>query len=509
MEGLGMKPFINGRGRPGSRNLPQNSRQKRPKYFTPILSFSNPEEYVRVLSEAAQEEFKIEEAAILKFNQENEFDCWPLFFKKCDPRFHHWIVIVRMGAVECEVFPEPGDRCEIRLNTQTLGLKLNDPKWMECSRIDNPINNFALQCYDGTSLWGGFAAFQVAIPSHWGQRDPKPFDVLPLHTRGNDELPVVSLNSETKLSANLRLRISDTTKSVELQALRLAPNVSREAFLYLLEFDNPMYSTNLFDHCPHMQNPDAEGSQLSEACKAWFRNLHADQKRTYSTLLESLSCGIGFIHGASGTGKTHLALTIAAMAQAAPIAHEAASKPLQVLFLMAKNRPLTDATNKMVEIYKQLGMNNMEYMRVYNFNYELKYSRGGPEKYSTFSGVNDNQNAEFIDFEDVFQRTRPVYAPQIRTGRRTDCLAPTLREACEKLYNVRYKHDALPSRSSIDGENYESEVSSFCEENWLSVVKDKLASTHFIATTPVGASKMASFAEGAFDPVIVIIDDAS
>lgn len=489
----------NGRGPPG-RNLHQNRLQNTAIYIKPSLSFLNPEEYVRVLREATQMEFDIEQREIKRFS-EKKFSCWPLFFTTCNSNFYHWIVVVRTeAAASCEVFPEPGEHCSIQLR-----LSRDSAQWVECFRIHNPVDNFALQVHDGMSSWGSFTTFQVAVPSHWGQLHPKPFDVLPLQRHGNHKRPVVSMTLETELSASLRPRISETTKSVEMKAIVSAFKEPwpRPASLYLLGFDDPMYRTNLFEHFPHMQHPDAEGSQLPMACKRWFENLHADQKQTYKTLLESLPCGIGCIHGASGTGKTHLALTIAAMAQAVPMALKTTMKPPQILFLMAQNRPLTDAINKMIEIYKQLGMSDMSYIRMYNFNYEAKYAGDGPKKATTSPGDKDNQKAGFTDFDfgDVFGQTRPVYAPQVRTGRRTDCLAPTLREACEKLYKDKYHHDNSDSFSLLGQRQL--------QDLWLDVVREQLASTHFIATTPVGASKMASFAEGVFAPAIVIIDDAS
>lgn len=505
---------------PPGRNLRQSRRWDYLDDVQPVLSFPNPEEYVRVLKDATQREFDIEEREIGKFS-ETEFDCWPLLFKECGTEFHEWIVVVRTeGATSHEVFPEPGEHCGIRFNVQIPGVHRQDPKWLKCTRIGNPVHNFALKLYGGIYSWASFTTFQVDIPSYWGHLDPKPFDVLPLKRYPNEKLPAVSLTSETRLPSSLLPRISETTKSVELEALRDALEVSRPALLYLSGFENPMYHTNLFDQFPYMQYPNTEGSQLLEACKRWFGNLHADQKRTYSTVLASLSCGIGFIHGASGTGKTHLALTIAAMAQAVPMALETVAKPPQVLFLMAKNRPLTDATNKMVEIYKQLGMNDIEYMRMYNFNYEAEYSSERIEKRLPSSGAEDNQKAKRVDFEAIFAQTRPVYAPQIRTGRRTDCLAPTLREACEKVYTERHQQEDLAILNSLH-ESDESQISEDEKEQqikqlreklkkqWRNVVIDTLASTHFIATTPVGASKMASFANGVFDPAIVIIDDAS
>lgn len=62
--------------------------------------------------------------------------------------------------------------------------------------------------------------------------------IPPTRSPNANELLSYSLNPRAKMKMNFRLRISKTTCKVELKALKDTPNVSPEAFLYLLGYQS-------------------------------------------------------------------------------------------------------------------------------------------------------------------------------------------------------------------------------------------------------------------------------
>lgn len=381
--------------------------------------------------------------------------------------------------------------------------------WCQCRRIYNPSSDIALR----NEEWSNFATFEVLVPSTWDSLKPAPSNARSLGTSADGPPPVYSL--KYKLTANFELRISETTRNVNIDALKYAPAVSPGPSKYLLDF-SPKYHTNLFEIYPHMQDPDSTASQLPEAAKKLYRSLDESQKRAYNTVLGASPCGVSMIHGANGSGKTQLCLTIGALLLEMQSVMQ--SHPVQILLLMAKNKPLTDTANRMFALCEQLGIDTNKCIRAFNVNYEAEYSVERPtSKHQSnskhglgFTDVDTSQENAF--FDEMFSGVNAPHIPG-RNGRKTDCRMATLREACEKI--AREHEGELAGLIKNIGDAKRSSMEQAMKawkqavEAWKTWIRATLRETSFVATTPVGASKLAELAKDAFRPVLVIIDDAS
>jgi regulator of nonsense transcripts 1 len=90
--------------------------------------------------------------------------------------------------------------------------------------------------------------------------------------------------------------------------------------------------------------------------------LNEQQKAAYMHGFRKLHCGLCILPGGPGAGKTHFNLFTIAMAQSdlLPRPVMVRSKPQKrcpkVLFIVDMNCPVDDVCNRMIGLYKDLGM---------------------------------------------------------------------------------------------------------------------------------------------------------
>lgn len=109
------------------------------------------------------------------------------------------------------------------------------------------------------------------------------------------------------------LRISKTTKNVELDALKMAKGLRVLGYFVLLK--DPKRTTHLTLHLPHMWNPNLI-TDLNLKVSAWrlTQSLHGHQRYALEAL-RRISQRIFFMTGCPGAGKTNTATFFTVLAQ--------------------------------------------------------------------------------------------------------------------------------------------------------------------------------------------------
>lgn len=516
--------------------------------------FENFDHYHDIQHWGTTEEFEFEASAIRRFNCQSVYQCWLILRhprndelqrrRPINPRdmTHQQCIVVVASRDPHEGFPEGfpkvGDTCELafavkipalddkimRTSKNNQSFKRERFNYVKGVRLDNPHDQFSLD----DSKWSNYATFKVWLNRN-SDRDNTKFPLanfksqLDLSALAADKpKPRITLDEESSFKAHVWMDISDTTMSVELNALTTAveaPPESRvgEAFSYIRTFKNagPNRNFNLFRAFPHMQNPDGPNSQLPENVKVLFQSLDDDQRHAYNTVLSDLPCRVGTFPGGPGSGKTQLMLTISALAlskdtplsRVRPATNEGTERTGgPILLILEANRPANVAASRVVKLFESLGRTDLRILRAYNYNYE------GFRSTRRYLKVNDDDDEESPDFnfDECFPTRRADHIPpRARRNDRRDCLAPTLREAAQQ-YLAKHPED-LPLLSDLVNSEL-SEVDfkddhehSPQEMEWESLFSAVLAQTDFVVTTPVGAAKLAQH----FHPRLVIFDEAA
>lgn len=516
--------------------------------------FHDPKHYGDIYRWATEEEFEFEAAAIRDFNRKSVYQCWLVLCHPSEDQLNHLdqkedalqqcIVIIASGDPH-ESFPKIGDLVDLSFDTKipdldaeyaeitnkdNQSLKRTGVKYFRGVRVDNPHDKFSLE----GSNWNNYSTFKVTVHRKLGEKDARdysPFtrftsqaDPTTLVSRHRDvQKPRVTLKDASSFQAHIWLDISDTTKSVELNALVTAvrqPPDSQiyEAFSYIRTFENTSRnrSFNLLRALPHMQSPDGTNSQLPETLKASFRDLDNDQKQAYKTVLSDLPCRVGIFPGGPGVGKTELMLTTAAIAmskyaaraEVCPATTEAgqtAPAGCPILLIVEANRPANATATRVVEYFQRIGRTDLRIIRSFNFNYEGAWST---RRYLRVE-ENDEESDDF-DFDECFPTHHADHIPpRVRMGTRDECLASTLKEAAQQYLALHPEDFPLLSKllntdpdkirfgKQFDDEGHHKE--------WDDLFIALLARTDFVVTTPIGAAKISEY----FCPRLVIFDDAA
>lgn len=530
---------------------PQLTDQIRYKWVPGAASqFQDPTVFRDIYRWGTMQEFEFESEAIRQFNRQSVYRCWLILchpsndelqeLRESDSRDmqRQQCIVIVAAADPHEAFPKVGDACDLAFDVKipaldgtikgtakdNHSLKRVGADYVKGVRLDNPHEQFSL---DG-SRWSDYATFKVwlrrksaqdytqsLLTTFESQLDPN--DLAP-----DKPKPRITLDEKSKscFQAHVWLDISDTTVEVELTALEkamTAPPESRvgEAFSYIRTFQNTgRRNFDIFRAFPHMQNPDGPNSQLPDNLKSSFQGLDEDQRRAYKTVLSDLPCRIGIIPGGPGSGKTQLLLTICALALSnhaplgavSPAAHgttELTGGP--VLLILEANRPANAAATRVVEHFDKLGRTDLRILRAYNFNYESKWST---RKYLKIDEEDEESSAFDIDRSFPTHRADHI-PPRVRRNDRSDCLAPTLREAAQQ-YLAEHPEDfpllyALVNSNPEEINSHKDHENEKRQKEWDALFSAVLARTDFVVTTPVGAAKLSEH----FRPRLVIFDDAA
>lgn len=508
--------------------------------------FDNLDHYHDIQRWGTVEEFEFEAAAIRKFNCQSVYTCWLILCHPSDDelqrhRSHHprdttrqQCIVIVASADPHEGFPKVGDTCDLgfavkipaldkmkRTSKNNQSLKREGVNYVKGVRVDNPHDQFSL---DGLK-WSNYSTFKVWVKRN-SARDYSPLakfksQLDPSTLATHEPKPRITLDEKSSFKAHVWMDISETTMSVELDALETAvgaPLESRigEAFSYIRTFKNAGLNRNfnLLRAFPHMQNPDGPNSQLPENLKALFQSLDDDQRHAYNTILSDLPCRVGTFPGGPGAGKTQMMLTISAMALSkdAPlggVGHVTNGEKERIcgpiLLILEANRPANFAASRVVEHFERLGRADLRILRAYNYNYEgLRSTR----RY--LKAVDDDEESPDFNFDECFPTHRADHIPpRVRKNDRSDCLAPTLREAAQQYLAEHPKDLPLlsklvnsgPDDIDLDDDHEDSPQ----QREWEALFSAVLARADFLVTTPVGAAKLAQH----FHPRLVIFDEAA
>lgn len=311
-------------------------------------------------------------------------------------------------------------------------------------------------------------------------------------------------------------------------------------------------TSSLFDVFPHMRSGSGP---LPLKLNERLNTFNAQQREAYIKLLGNIKDGICMVPGGPGAGKTFWNLTVAAALQSKDEikkpGHDSPSKSHNsVLYLLDMNRPLTDVANKMVQVYKDLGLTKhccddcgairpRSVIRMFCWSYEkdeptrgyittqrkeldnrrarlrknlppIDKDNGPLAKYAGKAAMEDStEKVELQGFAAAFFRKSDDKSKHPRPQRPTgqDCFAKTLDEAAAEFYEQHRNTKYADVRLLLNEQDKVPSLDLMALRNALveRVYRDTLNNADFIATTPVTASK---FANALFNPSIVIFDEA-
>lgn len=464
----------------------------------PLYIFDSAEEYYRRHHAGVLREFENESKEVIAFNQkEAKYRAWVLA-KDYETKSHtYWILIVRPGEHGAEfLFPREGESCEIQFWTKSG----NDKKWKkrwEAERIENPAALFGIPEGEAHHL----PSFKVKVPNEV----PKDI-IIPLegdpdevgYTAKSRLTGKFGLGDKKAIRVSFQLRMSSATKDAETGALnKLFKNPEgaltdkqKAAFNYLLSFKEVPFQVNMFNHFPHLRDPLNNPGRMPEAIVTLLKGFNDHQRAAYKAVLSSLPCGIGIIPGGPGAGKTHWNLVVTAAIQCKDILYYrpdvCVNQSAKVLYLLDINKPLDDTCNKIVKLYRRLGLKKRA-VRLYGWHYNSK------------NGIPDFSK-KFL-FVCRMNRYR-------RTASNKGCLAPTLDELAWDIYQAgkttKYSKLHQQMNLQLNGKREVDDTDSLKSAiNHLYL--DVLDSVDFIATTPVPAS---TGFDGLYNPDIIIFDES-
>lgn len=514
--------------------------------------FHDPRHYRDIYRWGTEREAEFEAEAIRNFNRGSVYQSWLILCHPSndelkqqdshDPReiTRQQCLVILASEDTQEPYPKVGELCRLAFAAEMPALdktvdrkgnvrdndslKREDVNYVKAVRLDNPQDQFSLE----RSKWSKYATFKVWVNRKSARNPIKPsladftsqLNSKMLTTRLKDgQKPRIRLDDASSFQAHVWMDISDTTMSVELNALETAmeaPPGSRinEAFSFIRTFKNTGRNRNfnLLRAFPHMQNPDGPNSQLPENLKTSFQGLDDDQKQAYKTILSDLPCRIGIFPGISGAGKTELMLTAAALALSKYVPRaEVCSSAIggmestgcPVLLIVEANRPASAAATRVVQHFEKLGRNDLRICRAFNINYEGKWNT------RRYLKVDDNDEASSgLNFNECFPTHRSDHIPQARHGGRSDCGAATLKELAQQY--LQEHPDDFPLLSKLldsDPADIHSDDGSEGPHHreWEALFQAVLNRTDVVDTTPVGAAKIAAY----FRPRLCIFDESA
>lgn len=329
--------------------------------ITPLYIFNNGNQFDLRHRRGTQIEFENESKDIEAFNsRELAFRAWVV----TSLGKGQWLFLVQPGEQLEWRLPKEGESCELLLLSKSGKSKKWDKYW-KAERIDNPSTMLGLpeECQR-------YIAFKVKMP------DNVPEDLIrPLQDEGDEQqdfapapLSRNSFNKKKGVMIAFKLSISKATKDAELGSLDklfLNPKKNRTvkqkaAFDYLMNFKNPRFTVNMLAHFPQLKDPLNNPLGMPSKVVSMLKGFNEHQRIAYRNVLSNLPCGICILPGGPGAGKTHWNLVLTAAIQSKDLTvygpDERVERSAKVLYLLDINKPLDDTSNKIVKLYKDLGL---------------------------------------------------------------------------------------------------------------------------------------------------------
>lgn len=466
--------------------------------LSPLYVFEDAGEWYRRHSSGVELEFKNESKEIKAFNsRQHKFTAWAIARLHRGKEKTLWVFLVRPGEGAAEhLFPKEGETCEMLLWTKSGKTKRWEKYW-EAERIENPAASFGIA--EGPAH--RMHAFKLKVPNNVPDDIIRPLadDLVEVGRDASNPLAKKhALGDKKAYRVTMQLRLSSATHDAEMGALdRLFKNPQgslslkqEAAFKYMLNFRSIPFTVNMFNHFPHLRDPNNNPGEMPPKVIDMLKSFNDHQRDAYKAVLSNLPCGVGIIPGGPGAGKTHWNLVVTAAVQSKNVfwhtPNNCSEHSAKVLYVLDINKPLDDTCNKIVKLYKSLGLKKRA-VRLYGW------------RYGSEAGETSFYN-KFI-FTARMNRFR-------RQSLNETCLAPTLDELVWDFFQANKKDRYRDISVSLSKVLNHSKIDDL--PAWRNLVnqlyKDVLTNhVDFIATTPVPA---ATGFGGLFKPEIVIFDES-
>lgn len=460
---------------------------------TPLYVFDDASEFYQRHSSGVEVEHANESREVNQFNQRGyKFQAWSIAKLYTTKAASFWVFLIRSDGQSEFLFPREGESCKVTLWNRSGGQK----KWeepLEAERIENPAVSMGIPDDSAQRM----PAFKVKVLNN------VPPDLIKPMTDDPDEVGFDApsrlhkrhaLGKKSGFQVTMVLKLSTATKDAEIGALdtlfkNTAENLSdkqKAAFKYLLDFKSVPFQVNMFDHFPHLRDPLNNPGGMPAKVITMLKGFNDHQRDAYRTVLGNLPCGVGIIPGGPGAGKTHWNLVLTAAIQSKDVTWygpgQRRNRSAKVLYILDINKPLDDTCNKIVKLYKSLGLKKHA-VRLYGWHY---YSNddGKPNFCNKFMFLARMNRYRRVNFNEA-------------------CLAPTLDELVWDVFqankNTRYRelNDLMGSKDSNS-----PLLKTLVNQLYVEVLDRHV---DFIATTPVPASKGFN---GLYQPDIIIFDES-
>ncbi|OAA60413.1 tRNA-splicing endonuclease positive effector [Niveomyces insectorum RCEF 264] len=560
--------FQSAPGGPNYNHLPVPARLQAAASPDPvvIVRFDSMEHFGTVHKAASEFEDVMESSDIDAFNkEENAYDAWPLLAVPSGDDEETWVFLVEPKPNIEARLPKVGETCDLCLVSPDTGSSRS--VWWPARRTHN---NFAAV---GKDSWSHLIVFNITLTQMEDESASVVHALIPnTKQEGEHEktnLKNLVLNRDNSVRARLFFTKSDATFCAEMTALSKLikaanPGVLRmpcteanlahlnnafrgtgqdcpwpqqtersgpgrtgngklgrvpnpyavqqkqvAAFKYLIDFGHPELSVDMFEIYPHMREPDRAGSGIPQAILKKYRRMNEHQKQAYRGLLTNLPCGLGFLPGGPGSGKTDWVMTVVGLMQSTTDA--------KVLYLLDINDPLDDATAKYIKLMKQADLPKRA-IRMRNFGTELRKSvrvgaqqknKNAPGDHGRFVFRVDNSDEPDVDFSKDFLR---LYAAHASSGtvpppttKRQQHVIPTLDEAAWDHFEQHKDHfpKLVDLLETCNDSAAESRALRF---QIYQLYKTVLHLADFVATTPCVAGTVF---HRMFVPDLVVFDEAA
>lgn len=462
---------------------------KMARRLSPLYVFDDPAEFYHRHSSGVLKEFENESREIKKFNdRQYQFKTWVIAKLHSTKDRSLWLFLVRPGeGVGEQLWPREGETCEILLWNKSGKTKRWETTW-EAERIENPAASFGIPEGEAHRM----PAFKVKIPGNVPVDIVRPIQDDPDedgYDKPNRLTDKYALGDRKAYKVTMTLRVSEATKKAEVAALdkvcespdNCLSTKQAAAFKYLLTFKDVPFTVNMFEHFPHLRDP-INNPAMPPKVIAMLKGFNQHQAIAYRAVLSRLPCGVGIIPGGPGAGKTHWNLALTAAIQSRDIIDRdgtSSNRSAKVLYLLDINKPLDDTCNKIVRLYKSLGLKKRA-VRLY--------------------GWSTNFASKFLFMARVNRYRRQTS--------NSGCLAPTLDELAWEIFTkhktTRYQDLARLVSRAFDSTKKDLDVT-LLNQCINDLYREVLDQVNFIATTPVPAS---SAFDAFYRPDLVIFDES-
>lgn len=158
------------------------------------------------------------------------------------------------------------------------------------------------------------------------------------------------------------IRISDTTKDAELQALNTMKN--RPQLRYFVHMDKVSTKFDLAQTLPHLLDMRHIKDETLRRSAARVHTGFNDNQLQALESLKTLPGRIFWMSGYPGAGKTHTALSFAGLSQMT-------TRPIRVLYLVDIDKAVDEVAERMANLYDSLEMNKTV-VRMHNWPKEIR-----------------------------------------------------------------------------------------------------------------------------------------